>query len=327
MAGDTRFGIPHFEDVALDMRMFLTFEAVARLCSFTAAARDLDRGQPWVSEQIARLEAQLGQQLFVRSSRRVQLTALGQALLPSAREIAAAMSDAQAHAAGVRTLMTHRVRIGACRKLAADPHRRRLIEQFLRRNPTVDVSIINDDTPALLRMLRDREIDLVITFGESVEGAERVEAMTLARYEAQLLVPPTDPLTRHKVVTAASLAGRAVVCGPVRGDPQLHARVFRAIEGFDKFCVEAPESDSRAINAFATQRGLPSLRWGRPGGSRRTLDGGVAIPIVDPPISCTLVLARCRGLLPGTAADRVWRLARMLYCAPEDEDTRQAIAS
>lgn len=60
------------------------FEVAARLLSFTRAAEELHVTQAAVSHQIRSLEDQLGQPLFKRSTRRLELTAAGQRLLPAA---------------------------------------------------------------------------------------------------------------------------------------------------------------------------------------------------------------------------------------------------
>jgi len=60
------------------------FEAAGRLLSFTKAAAELHVTQAAVSHQIRSLEDQLGQPLFIRSTRRLDLTAAGQRLLPAA---------------------------------------------------------------------------------------------------------------------------------------------------------------------------------------------------------------------------------------------------
>ncbi len=63
------------------------FEAVARLLSFRAAARAVGLSPAALSQRVRLLEEQTTQQLFVRSTRRVQLTDEGRALLPRARRV------------------------------------------------------------------------------------------------------------------------------------------------------------------------------------------------------------------------------------------------
>ena len=65
----------------LSLDVLRTFEAVARLLSFSAAAEELSLTQPAVSRQIKGLEEELGAPLFLRATRRVELTGAGQTLL------------------------------------------------------------------------------------------------------------------------------------------------------------------------------------------------------------------------------------------------------
>lgn len=72
------------------------FTAVAEELSFTRAAEKLFVSQPALSKQIRMLEKQLGVELFQRDRRTVRLTAVGQALLPHAREVLDVWRTAQA---------------------------------------------------------------------------------------------------------------------------------------------------------------------------------------------------------------------------------------
>jgi LysR family glycine cleavage system transcriptional activator len=70
----------------LNLNWLRTFEAAARHLSFTAASRELGLTQTAVSQHIKALETKLGQNLFIRRAKSVQLTDIGQAYLMSVRD-------------------------------------------------------------------------------------------------------------------------------------------------------------------------------------------------------------------------------------------------
>lgn len=69
----------------LNLNWIRTFEAVARLSGFTAAAGELGLTQTAVSQHIKALETKLGHDLFIRRAKSIQLTEIGKAYLPSVR--------------------------------------------------------------------------------------------------------------------------------------------------------------------------------------------------------------------------------------------------
>ena len=72
----------------LDIDLLRTFLAVVESGSFTKASRTVFRSQAAVSMQVKRLEESIGQPLFVRDTRNLELGQTGRALLPYARRIA-----------------------------------------------------------------------------------------------------------------------------------------------------------------------------------------------------------------------------------------------
>src|SRR5215212_10142685 len=76
----------------MELRQLAYFVAVAEERNFTRAARGIPIAQPAISQQIRRLEAELGERLFVRDRRRIGLTAAGEALLPHARRCSPTLS-------------------------------------------------------------------------------------------------------------------------------------------------------------------------------------------------------------------------------------------
>src|SRR5687767_3820801 len=80
------------------------FLAAVEHGSFSAAAAELHLAQPSLSEQVRRLEAELGVRLFQRAGRRLELTEAGRLLRPQAERTIAAAEEASASVREVRTL-------------------------------------------------------------------------------------------------------------------------------------------------------------------------------------------------------------------------------
>jgi DNA-binding transcriptional LysR family regulator len=98
--------------MAFDFRGLRYFVAVAEELHFTRAAERLYIAQPALSEQIQRLEAELGVELLRRTTRKVELTAAGEEFLERARRILAEADDALAEASRAARGETGRVRVG-----------------------------------------------------------------------------------------------------------------------------------------------------------------------------------------------------------------------
>jgi LysR family hydrogen peroxide-inducible transcriptional activator len=134
---------------------------VVRTGSFTKAAEDLGIAQPSLSEQIARLEHSLGAPLFERLHRRIELTALGEAILGKAKalvEDAAALPDLFDQArAGVRGPL----RVGAIPTILPYYLAPKL-RGFLDRYPDVDLHVREGRTAELVEQVLEGVIDVAV---------------------------------------------------------------------------------------------------------------------------------------------------------------------
>ena len=105
----------------MELRHLRYFVAVAQESSFTRAAQRLHISQPPLSQQIGDLENELGTRLLMRTSRRVELTAAGEAFLGHAKAILERMDQALSHARAVGSGSAGRLEIGLSGSLLLGP--------------------------------------------------------------------------------------------------------------------------------------------------------------------------------------------------------------
>jgi len=145
----------------VELRHLRYFVAVAEELSFRKAARRLSVSEPAVSQQVADLEDELGQKLFNRDSRRVELTEIGRVFLHGARRTLAsakeAVAQAQEAAAGERGRLT----IGSIGPLvhAFLPD---ALAKFREHFPLVEVTVLNMDDRTQVEALANGTIMLGI---------------------------------------------------------------------------------------------------------------------------------------------------------------------
>lgn len=145
----------------MEIRHLTYFVAVAERLNFTKAAADLDVAQPAISQQIHSLEVELGEPLFERVGRKVQLTDAGQALLPHARQILAAVEDARNEILERGKLVKGTVRLGAPPTVSSHVLPA-ILTAFERNFPGLDVRLREAGTGTLLSFIEQGVLDLAI---------------------------------------------------------------------------------------------------------------------------------------------------------------------
>lgn len=178
--------------------------AVADTGSFTRAAERCHVVQSALSHQIARLEEQLGAQLFERTSRWVRLTPAGEAFVPSARtalEAARRIGDEVAAACGE---VRGRLSIGEISSLT-ELDLVDLLAGFHHQYPRVDIRWLMGKSELMIADVRERRLDVAfigVWPGESLEG---VEWRLLAKEELVAVLPPDHPLAADERLSLAQL--------------------------------------------------------------------------------------------------------------------------
>lgn len=147
----------------LDVTRLRVIDALARLGSVTAAAKELHYTQPTVSHHLARLEAETGAQLLQRAGRGIRLTPTGQLLASRAAEILGRIDAADAELSAHVGLSAGQVRVASFSSVIGSliP---RAVAALTDKHPGLRIDLTDTQPPEALELLRTGKIDVAIIF-------------------------------------------------------------------------------------------------------------------------------------------------------------------
>jgi LysR family transcriptional activator of glutamate synthase operon len=194
----------------MDLRQLRYLDAVARRRSFTQAALDLYVAQSALSQQVGKLERELGVELLRRTTRRVEVTEAGQLVLDRGRRAIAEVDGISADLDAMRGLVRGRLRLGGVPPVRG-LHPARLIAEFGRAHPGIDITTREDVAARLVAALADGELDLVLALVRADETPPSIEGRHLLDEEIVLITAADHRLARRRRVPHAALAGERLV--------------------------------------------------------------------------------------------------------------------
>ncbi len=208
--------------MTIDLHKLNIFLAIARLGSFTRAAEHLHMTQPTVSQQLAALEAALGALLFERDTRRLRLTASGEALLPYAEKMVMLSGEAIEAVREAAGLEESTLRLGVGHTLATYllPD---LLSRYRNTYPGFRAKISVGNTGDLLALLVGDSIDLALV-GSPAANPE-VITQPFMRDRLVVIVAPGDEWAARAEVEVAELLTRVFLTR--EPGSALHATVER----------------------------------------------------------------------------------------------------
>ena len=191
----------------LDVTRLRVLDALARLGSVTAAAKELHYTQPTVSHHLSRLEAETGAQLLQRVGRGVRLTPAGQLLAERAAEIIGRLDAADGELAAHIELTAGRVRLASFSSVIGSlvP---RAVAALTEKHPGLQIDLTSTQPPEALELLRTGKIDvaLIFRYDETEPEPENVRLHHLLDDPLYLLSTP-DGHTLDTMRDATWIAG------------------------------------------------------------------------------------------------------------------------
>jgi DNA-binding transcriptional LysR family regulator len=286
----------------LDLQAFV---AVADRASFRQAAGDLFLSQSALSRRIDKLEESLGVKLFERTTRRVQLTNVGETFLVNVRTALDGLEDA---VLGIADLAAHRTGTVtcACVPSAVWHFLPEVLKRFSERYPRIRVRVHDESAQDVLNLVLGGEAD----FGINFAGAENPEIEFEPIYvESYVLAMRHDhPLAQRKVLNwKETVEERYISVAKSSGNRSV---IDAALAGIEKhpliFCEVNHVSGVLAlVEAGLGVAAVPALSVlpGRP-------DGIVGVPLANPEIKRTLGLITKREHSMAPAARTLFEMLK-----------------
>ncbi len=181
----------------MEMHQLRYVIAVARAGNFSRAAEQCHVAQPSLSQQVLKLEEELGERLFHRLKREAKLTPYGEAFLARAIKILQEVDAARREASDAHGLLRGRLTVGVLPTIAPYLLPAALTE-FADKFPGVEIVVHEDTTARLLKLAQAYEIDLALASRPIHDP--RMEVKDLFTEELRLALPRGHRLTRKRTV-------------------------------------------------------------------------------------------------------------------------------
>jgi DNA-binding transcriptional LysR family regulator len=243
----------------MELRHLRYFVAVAEELHFRRAAERLHVAQPAVSEQVRKLEEELGVRLFDRTQRSVSLTDAGNAMLEEARRVLRQADVAQAAARNARDLATTRLRVG----YLADSLPRsvsRAMQLLIAGAPRVQISLETGPTLRLIADIRAGRLDVAVVGLPAPTNGLRVTPVGGQR--ALMALPVTHPHADAPAISLARLSPERLIVLPRDTNPAFYNSVVSMCRdaGLSPSLIEVDEPRvEHALLAVASGTGLAML--------------------------------------------------------------------
>jgi LysR family hydrogen peroxide-inducible transcriptional activator len=192
----------------MELYQLAYFVEAARQRNFTRAAERLRIAQPALSQQMRRLEEELGTPLFVRGRKQTVLTPAGEAFHPQALALLSLAENARQVVAEVAQLRRGRLMIASIPTLSAcwlPP----IIQRFRRQHPFIELVLREESSEDVAELVESGAVEL--GFLQLPVNRTTFDLQELFTEPFVVLVPPQHPLAGRRAVRLAQLAGEPFI--------------------------------------------------------------------------------------------------------------------
>jgi len=240
----------------MENRRFKFFVAVAEELHFTRASQRLRIPQPYLSQEIRRLEREIGVELFVRTKRSVALTPAGRTFLEHVRVLLDNTADAVRAAQRASRGEIGRIRLGFTR-VAAIGVIPKAIARFRAAHPDVEVLLKDVSSDEGLEAIRSGQLDLCLLHPPlTVDPALNIETIWLE--PLVVLLPPKHPLADKQRISLQRLRSEPWVITPRETASRVYDEIIAACAaaGFEPRIAQRTARMTTAFSMVASGIGV-----------------------------------------------------------------------
>jgi DNA-binding transcriptional LysR family regulator len=209
----------------IELRLWRQFVTLAETLHFGRAATRLHMTQPPLTQAIAQLERLLGVRLFDRTKRSVQLTEVGETLVPQARELLARAQSLPAQARAAAEGEAGRLRLGFISTVGFTllPT---WVRAFRAAHPRVQLDLLEATSDVQLPALERGDLDAGFLLHSPGFAPAGLQHLRVAREPLVLAIPEQHALATARSLPLARVLAEPLVMFPRRILPSLHDAVF-----------------------------------------------------------------------------------------------------
>ena len=225
----------------MDINQLEVLVTVAHERSFSRAADVLGRTQPAVSQSIRRLEQEIGERLFDRSSKDGTLTPAGEVLLDHAQQILNLRNSASRSMRDLRELRGGKVSISANEHTVF--YLLPVIAEFRRNNPKIKVEVRRGVASRIPKEISGREVELGVVSFTPTEPS--IKAIPVFTDSLVLIVSPKHALAKKDMISINDLGGETLIAHNAQSP--YRAKVIEAFEKYKtpmNIAIEVPSLEA-----------------------------------------------------------------------------------
>ncbi|MGN7477638.1 LysR family transcriptional regulator [Solibacillus silvestris] len=193
----------------MDIRQIEYFVEVAKHLSFTKAAANLHVSQPSISKAIQNIEAELGVSLFYRSSKQLELTDAGEAVLVNALQVLESFQNLRSELTDLMELKKGQIRIGIPPIVGAEFFSK-LISHYKEQFPYIEIELTEVGTKKIRQEIDGGELDIGLVCSVNSSN-ESLETIRFLKDPLVLIVHESHPLATKESIQLSDLANETFI--------------------------------------------------------------------------------------------------------------------